>query len=52
MIVIGCQEDQHHAIEAATIDGGAEGLLRVEGISLPSTTVSLKLAWGSTPTLR
>jgi hypothetical protein len=35
----------------ATTVVGAEGLLSVDGIS-PSTVVSLKLAWGRTPTMR
>ena len=52
MAVKGRREDQHHAAEATIADGGAEGLLRVDGISLPSTAMSLKLAWGRTPTLR
>jgi hypothetical protein len=45
-----CSNCSRHWAGATTV-GGAEGLLSVDGIS-PSTVVSLKLAWGRTPTLR
>jgi hypothetical protein len=45
------RETSRHRAGIAAVAGGAEGLLLVDGIS-PSIVVSLKLAWGRTPTLR